>query len=226
MNNRKRIIAAEIVSILAVSSVLLIVRISPLVFAGYVFIVTDIVLAAAMLLQLVDGGMAKYLTNVGMTLALKSALAISAIIAVAVPLCEAVGAAMPLKWFLVIEIFIYAAAALTSLALGAGQEEIERQERKHFATTVKWKNLRLKIETISSRCPAELKRDVSAARDAIRYADPIEDPSFAALDHDIATAVGNLAALVDDGHHETVPSACAQIVAMVRDRAERKKAFH
>lgn len=226
MNNRKRIIAAEIVSILAVSSVLLIVRISPLVFAGYVFIVTDIVLAAAMLLQLVDGGMAKYLTNVGMTLALKSALAISAIIAVAVPLCEAVGAAMPLKWFLVIEIFIYAAAALTALALGAGQDEIERQERKRFAATVKWKNLRLKIESISSRCPTELRRDVSAARDAIRYADPIEDPSFAALDHDIAAAVGNLAALVDGGHHETVPPACARIVAMVHDRAERKKAFH
>ena len=225
MNNRKRIIAAEIVSIAAVTALLLVVPMTPLVYAGYVFVVMDILLAMFMLLQLVDGGLAKYLTNVAMALALKSALAISALVAVAVPICEAFGAVLPLKWFIVIEIFIYAGAALTALVIGAGQDEIERQEQKKFISTAKWKNLRAKAEAMASRCPVEVKRDVTSVRDAIRYSDPVTTQPFAAMDGKIAAAVGDLAILIEDGHFETVPAVCARIVAMVRDRAERKKAF-
>lgn len=223
MNVQKaRIVAAAVIAA-AVESVLFIV--SPrtgLTVAAYIFLLADTAIATAMLWQIANGGISGYLANAAMVLALKSWLALSAIICIAIPVFEASGLfAMPVKWFCAIQCLPFAAMGLTALAVGAGAKEIEDVRAGREEVTDSWRTLRVDIEGIAVNAPSEIRQEVEAVSDAMRYASPISlsGRKESAIGADIAT----LRILVGEGKSDEARKLCAEIVAKVKERSMRQK---
>ena len=223
MNVQKtRIIAAAVIAA-AVASVLFIV--SPrtaLAVAAYIFLLADTAIAAAMLWQIADGGLSRYLANAAMALALKSWLSLSVLLCVALPVLEATGLfSMPVKWFCAIQCLPFAAMGLTALAIGAGSDEIERVEKSRKGATGNWKAFREDIENIAANAPSEIRREVEGVRDAMRYANPMM--SSGDIELDIGHDVIELYALVNKDRFDEARKLCAEITAKVKERSIRQK---
>lgn len=221
MNKQKlRIVVAGLIAIAALTALLVALPFTKLTLTAYLFLVTDIILFLATFWQVVDSGIGRYLTNAAFVLALRPWVLLSAVIGVVFPALELASIyVVPIIWFCVIQIFVFAIAGIIMLVIGAGQEEIERQQARKEQATSAWKMLRCDIEAILARTPAELKRPVGSARDAIRYASPVSYPALASLEYAIRSDVSSLGALID-GRHDGVEALCGKICEEVKHRAD------
>ncbi len=223
MNAQKaRIIAAAVIAA-AVASVLFIVsQHTALTVSAYIFLLADTAIATAMLWQIADGGLSRYLANAAMAFALKSWLALSVLLCIALPVLETVGLfSMPVKWFCAIQCFPFAAMGLTALAIGASGDEIERVGKSRKGATGNWKALRADIENIAANAPSAIRREVEEVRDAMRYASPMM--SSGDYDLDIGHTVIELSILVNKSRFDEVRKLCAEITAKVNERSIRQK---
>ncbi len=223
MNVQKtRIIAAAVIAA-AVASVLFIVTPrTALTVAAYIFLLADTAIAAAMLWQIADGGLSRYLANAAMALALKSWLALSAILCIALPVLEATGLfSMSVKWFCAIQCLPFSAMGLTALAIGASGDEIERVGKSRKGATGNWKAFRVDIESIAANAPSEIRGEVEAVRDAMRYASPMM--SLGDIELDIGHDVIELYTLVNKSRFDEARKLCAEIMAKVKERSIRQK---
>ena len=218
-----RIVAAGLIAIAALTALLIALPFAALTLAAYLFIVADIVLFLATFWQIADSGIGRYLTNAAFVLALRPWVLFSAAISLVFAILELAGIySIPVVWFCVIQIFVFAIAGIVMLVIGAGQEEIERLQNRKEQTTSAWKILRCDIEAIMARTPAEFKRSVGSVRDAIRFASPVSYPALASLEHAIRSDISALGVLIDGGH-DGVEALCRKICEEVKDRANRLK---
>ena len=218
-----RIVTAGLIAIAALTSLLIALPFTALTLVAYLFLVADIVLFLATFWQIADSGIGKYLTNAAFVLALRPWVLLSAAVSVIFSILELAAIySIPVVWFCVIQVFVFAVAGIIMLVIGAGQEEIERQQKHKEQTTSAWKMLRCDIDAIMSRTPTELKRSVGSVRDAIRYASPVSYPALASLEYAIRSDVSALGTLID-GRHEGVETLCRKICDEVKDRANRMK---
>ncbi len=218
-----RIIAAGLIAIAALTALLIALPFASLTLAAYLFIVADIILFLATFWQIADSGIGRYLTNAAFVLAIRPWVLVSAALSVIFPVLELASIySMPIVWFCVIQIFVFAVAGIVMLVIGAGQEEIERQQNQKEQATSSWKKLRCDIEAIMARTPAEFKRSVSSVRDAIRFASPVSYPALASLEHTIRADISALGVLIDGGH-DGVEALCRKICDEVKDRSNRLK---
>ena len=218
-----RIIAAGLIAIAALTALLIALPFASLTLAAYLFIVADIILFLATFWQIADSGIGRYLTNAAFVLAIRPWVLVSAALSVIFPVLELASIyAMPIVWFCVIQIFVFAVAGIVMLVIGAGQEEIEWQQNQKEQTTSTWKMLRCDIEAIMARTPAEFRRSVGTVRDAIRFASPVSYPALASLEHTIRGDISALGVLIDGGH-DGVEALCMKICEEVKDRSNRLK---
>ena len=218
-----RIIAAGLIAIAALTALLIALPFASLTLAAYLFIVADIILFLATFWQIADSGIGRYLTNAAFVLAIRPWVLVSAALSVIFPVLELASIySMPIVWFCVIQIFVFAVAGIAMLVIGAGQEEIERQQNQKEQTTSTWKMLRCDIEAIMARTPAEFRRSVGTVRDAIRFASPVSYPALASLEHTIRGDISALGVLIDGGH-DGVEALCMKICEEVKDRSNRLK---
>ena len=218
-----RIIAAGLIAIAALTALLIALPFASLTLAAYLFIVADIILFLATFWQIADSGVGRYLTNAAFVLAIRPWVLVSAALSVIFPVLELASIySMPIVWFCVIQIFVFAVAGIAMLVIGAGQEEIERQQNQKEQTTSTWKMLRCDIEAIMARTPAEFRRSVGTVRDAIRFASPVSYPALASLEHTIRGDISALGVLIDGGH-DGVEALCMKICEEVKDRSNRLK---
>lgn len=218
-----RIIAAGLIAIAALTALLIALPFASLTLAAYLFIVADIILFLATFWQISDSGIGRYLTNAAFVLAIRPWVLVSAALSVIFPVLELASIySMPIVWFCVIQIFVFAVAGIAMLVIGAGQEEIERQQNQKEQTTSTWKMLRCDIEAIMARTPAEFRRSVGTVRDAIRFASPVSYPALASLEHTIRGDISALGVLIDGGH-DGVEALCMKICEEVKDRSNRLK---
>lgn len=218
-----RIIAAGLIAIAALTALLIALPFASLTLAAYLFIVADIILFLATFWQIADSGIGRYLTNAAFVLAIRPWVLVSAALSVIFPVLELASIySMPIVWFCVIQIFVFAVAGIVMLVIGAGQEEIERQQNQKEQTTSTWKMLRCDIEAIMARTPAEFRRSVGTVRDAIRFASPVSYPALASLEHTIRGDISALGVLIDGGH-DGVEALCMKICEEVKDRSNRLK---
>ena len=218
-----RIIAAGLIAIAALTALLIALPFASLTLAAYLFIVADIILFLATFWQVADSGIGRYLTNAAFVLAIRPWVLVSAALSVIFPVLEIASVySVPIVWFCVIQIFVFAIAGIVMLVIGAGQEEIERQQSQKEQTTSAWKMLRCDIEAIMARTPAEFRRSVGTVRDAIRFASPVSYPALASLEHTIRGDISALGVLIDGGH-DGVEALCMKICEEVKDRSNRLK---
>jgi hypothetical protein len=218
-----RIIAAGLIAIAALTALLIALPFASLTLAAYLFIVADIILFLATFWQIADSGIGRYLTNAAFVLAIRPWVLVSAALSVIFPVLELASIfSMPIVWFCVIQIFVFAIAGIVMLVIGAGQEEIERQQSQKEQTTSAWKMLRCDIEAIMARTPTEFKRSVGTVRDTIRFASPVSYPALASLEHTIRGDISALGVLIDGGH-DGVEALCRKICEEVKDRSNRLK---
>ncbi len=223
MNVQKaRIVAAAVIVASVASALFIVSQKTLLATASYIFLLADTAIASAMLWQAAAGKIGKYLANAAMALALKSGLALSVAVCIAFPVLEAVGLfAMPVKWFCVIQCFIFAAMGLTALAIGAGGDEISRVGNSRAAATGNWKALRADIESMAASAPQEIRRELEEVRDAMRYANPMLSSGDYELiiGHDLV----ELKSRVEQRRFDEARQLCADITAKVKERSIRQK---
>ena len=119
-----RIIAAGLIAIAALTTLLIALPFASLTLAAYLFIVADIILFLATFWQIADSGIGRYLTNAAFVLAIRPWVLVSAALSVIFPVLELASIySMPIVWFCVIQIFVFAVAGIAMLVIGAGQEE-------------------------------------------------------------------------------------------------------
>ena len=226
MNIQKlRIVAAGLLAIAVLAALLyaLPATKTALTLVACLFLVADIVLFLATFWQIADSGMGRYLTNAAFVLALRPWVLISAALSVIFSILELAAIySMPVVWFCVIQIAVFAIAGIVMLVIGAGQEEIERQQARKELVTKDWKMLRCIIEAVMSRTPPELKRPVGSVRDAIRYASPVSYPALDSIEDVIRRDVAALGLLIDE-RHDGVEALCRKICDEVKDRANLLK---
>ncbi len=223
MNVQKaRIVAAAVIVASVASALFIVSQKTLLATASYIFLLAGTAIASAMLWQTAAGKIGKYLANAAMALALKSGLALSVAMCIVFPILEAVGLfAMPVKWFCMIQCFIFAAMGLTALAIGAGGDEISRVGNSREAATGNWKALRADIESIAASAPQEIRREIEEVRDAMRYANPMMSSGDyeMVIGHDLI----ELGSRVDERRFDEARQLCAEITAKVKERSIRQK---
>ena len=223
MNAQKaRIVAAAVIAVAIASILFLVSARTALTVSAYIFLLADTAIATAMLWQIADGGLSRYLANAAMALALKSWLALSVLLCIALPVLDATGLfSMPVKWFCAIQCLPFAAMGLTALAIGAGSDEIERVRKSRKGATGNWKAFRADIESIAANAPSEIRGEVEAVRDAMRYASPMM--SSGDIELDIGHDVIELGTLVNESRFDEARKLCVEITAKVKERSIRQK---
>ena len=127
---------------------------------------------------------------------------------------------MPLRWFLFVQIIFAAVLAIMLLLLGMGKDHIENAGGV-TAKYSNWKLLLADVETVLAKVAPESQNDVTAVRDAVKYADPMSNPALDALEQEIRSNIMQLAGLVEEKKASEVSALCVKIQNQIKDRAKR-----
>ena len=225
MNSQeKRIIAGVLVGIAIPTAIYLLLPKTAVVHFAYISLLLAAVVAGATLWRLSKGGKKDYLTNLAFPLSLKSYIALSALMAVVFSTLDVAGVwSIGWSYYAVLYLILLAVTAWRLLAIGAGQEKSQAVGEAVKAQTSGWKMLQADADSILLAAPAELKADITAVRDAIRFSDPMAKPEIAAQDAAIAKDLSELKALASAGKAAEAQSLCAKLQAAIKDRNNRLK---
>ena len=220
--NEKRIIAAVAVGIAIVTAIYIPLRKDMVVHTAYATLVLAAILAGASLWQLEKKLAQDYITNLAFPLALKFYLGMTVAMAVLFVLLDLAGVwAISFSWYAALQVIIIGFTAWKLLAIGAAQDAILKVGEQVQANVSNWKLLVADADAILKTAPADLHRNVSDLRDAIRYADPMSRSEVAAQEQEIAGGLKQLRDLVREGKADEAKALCARIQDVIEDRANR-----
>ena len=225
MNSQnKRILAGVLVGIAIPTAIYIALPKSAVVHFAFFSLLLAIVIAGASLWRISQGGKKDYITNLAIPLALKSYLLATIAMAVAFTLLHITGTwSINIMYYVALYVIVLALTAWKLLAIGAGQEKIQAVGESVKTQTTGWKMLQADVDSILLTAPSELKADIAAVRDAIRFSDPMTKPEIASLDTAIAKDVSELKALVSAGKVAEAQALCARLQATIKDRNNRLK---
>ena len=216
-----RTLAVALVVLLVLTAFFLLIPHTQLVIVGFVFCILGIAEFFGSLVFLAGSTRKDYLVNTSFPFVTSgyaiAAVAFSFLIA-ALDCCGAW--TMPLRWFLFVQIIFAAVLAIMLLLLGMGKDHIEYAggATEKYAN---WKNLLSNVEAILAKTSAESRKDVTAVRDAVRYADPMSSPALIGLEQEIYAGVTQLAQLVEEKKASDIAALCVQIQNQLKDRSKR-----
>ena len=184
--------------------------------------VACVALAGGALWQLSRVNKDGYLTGLAFPLGLRSALLVSGALSVAAVAFQLAGGwNLPWRWFCVIQLVVLALAGWRMLAIGAGEEVIQKTEEQVTARTAGWKMLRADSEALLLSAPSNAKADFQLVRDAIRYADPGSLPEVSTIEEEIRSHLKQMKELADGG--EDTSAIARRIEQLVSERGTRLK---
>ena len=223
-NHQKRILAGTLVGMAIPTAIYLVLPKTPIVHTAYVFLLFSAVLAGASLWRISTGLQRDYLTNLAFPLALKWYLSATVVLAVVFTLLDLLGTlSMEWTWYAALQVILLCFTAWRLLSIGAGQEVINHVGENVQSKVTSWKMIQADANAILLSATGELRKDVAAVHDAIRYAEPMSKPEIASIDEAISRDVAELKGLVQDGKADEVYALSLQIQNMIQDRANRLK---
>ncbi len=223
-NHQKRILAGTLVGMAIPTAIYLVLPKTPVVHTAYIFLIFSAVLAGASLWRISTGTRQDYLTNLAFPLALKQYLSVTVTLAVVFTLLDLLGTwSMEWTWYVALQVVFLCFIAWRLLSIGAGQEEIHRVGENIKAQVVSWKMIQADVNAILLSTSGELREDIAAVHDAIRYADPMSKPEIVSIDEAISRDIAELKELVQAGKADEVHTLSLQIQNEIQDRANRLK---
>ncbi len=224
MNMRKRILAGVLVGFAIPTVIYILLPKTAVVHFAYVSLLLAVVVAGMSLWQINSGGKKEYLTNLAFPLALKACLLATVSMAVVFTVLQITGVwSINVMYYAALYVIVLALTAWKLLAIGAAQEKIQAVGDAAKAQTTEWKSMQADADAILQTAPSELRNDITAVRDAIRFSDPMSKPEIAALDAAIAKEISELKALASSGKAAEAQALCAKIQTAIKDRNERLK---
>ena len=221
---QKRIVAAMVVGLAIVTAVYLPIQKDAVVHTAYGSLLLAIILSGASLWQLSKTTARDYITNVAFPLALKAYLALTIFMAVLFVALDLTGVwSISFLLYVALSVVIIGLTAWKLLAIGAAQEAIQQVGAQVQMNTSNWKLLQADVDAILQSAPAEMRKEITEVREAIRYADPMSRPEVAAQEQELAMGIGQLQELVKDNKADEVKTVCATLQDVIKDRANRLK---
>ncbi len=220
----KRILAGVLVGMAIPTAIYIILHKTAVVHFAYVSLLIAVLFSGASLWQISKGGRKEYLTNLAFPLVLKSYLSASIAMAVVFVALDLAGVwTNSVSCYMALYVIVLALTAWKLLAIGAAQEKIHEVGDNVKAQTSGWKMLQADVDSLLLNTPEALRKDITAVRDAIRYADPRGIPEVASIDSAIAKDIAELKALAASGKVAEAQTVCERLQTSVKDRANRLK---
>ena len=132
---------------------------------------------------------------------------------------------MPTGWYFFIHALLAGFFIWKMLAMDAGKEMIENTGTAVKIKTSNWKELTLRVSALSASALPEVKKDIAAVYEALRYADPVTDERLNDIENTIAGKIGNISELVSAGKYSEVPQLCQQLLTDIKIRNTQCKTF-
>lgn len=216
--------AAVAVGVAIITAIYIPLQKSAVVHMAYGSLVLAAILAGVALWQLSRTSAKDYITSVAFPLALKGYLAATAAMAVAFVALDLSGVwSIPVLWYAALQVIVIGLTAWKLLAIGAASDAIRETGEQVQENVSNWRLLRADAEAVLRAAPADMRRDITAVRDAIRYADPMSKPEVAAQEQEIAAGIKQLRELVSEHKTFKAKALCGQLQNALRDRANRLK---
>ena len=221
---QKRIIAAVVVGIAVVTAVYIPMNKDAVVHTAYATLVLAALISGASLWQLTRIAARDYITSIAFPLALKAYLIATLGMAVLFVLLDLAGIwSIQVKWYLALQTIVIGLTAWKLLALGAGQDAIRQVDEEVQQKVTNWKLVQADAEAVLQSAPSSMRKDISALRDAIRYADPMSKPEVAAQEEELVAGIETLKTLVAENKADDASALCTRLQNVIRDRANRLK---
>ena len=130
---------------------------------------------------------------------------------------------MPTGWYLFIHALLAGFFIWQLLAMDAGREMIENTGTAVEVKSSNWKELTLRVSILSTSAVPEVKKDISAVYEALRYSDPITDERLKDMENTISGKIGQISELISGGKYSEVPELCRQLLTDIKNRNEQCK---
>ena len=226
MNNHQiRAFAAGFVAILVFLALFLLApHKTPLAISGFACCILGVAVFFGSIAYLASSTKKDYLVNTAFPFVTKGYAVAAILFSLAICLLEQFGVwTMPYLWFLFVQGIFAALLIFKLLALSSGKELVQATGEKVAANYSAWKMLLADVENVLAKTAPESRRDVSAVRDAVQFADPMTSPALQSLEQDIRRNVDALAGFVAAKKQEDIAAVCVQIQDQIKDRANRLK---
>lgn len=223
-SHQKRTLVAAVVAILVLTALLLLIPKTPLVISGYLFSMLGVVEFFGSLFYLAGSSRKDYLLNTSFPYATRGYAVAAIFFSILVVVLEHFDVwTMKTGWFAFVQILFAAGLILMLLMLSSGKELVESTGEKVAVKYSNWKLLLADVEAILAKTAPESRKDVTALRDAVKYADPMSDPTVDGIEQEIRGNIAQLAQLAEEKKVPEISTLCVTIQDQIRDRANRLK---
>jgi hypothetical protein len=133
--------------------------------------------------------------------------------------------------FLVGHVILLGVFTLLLLATSAGKDEIDRIGENTRAKVTDWRLLVADIAAVREKVTkghpdvAAVLQAIESVHDALRYSDPMSNPTLESIETGVRSAVADLVAAVESGRMAEVSGLADQVQTRLRDRNNRLKAL-
>ena len=219
---QKRTLVAAIVALLVLTALLILIPKTPIVITGYLFSVLGIVEFFGSVAYLAGSTKKDYLVNTAFPYVTRGYAIAAIVFSFLIASLDCFGIwTMPVGWFIFVQIFFVAVLIVKFLMLGTGKGLVETTGDTVAAKYSNWKSLLADVEAVLAKVSPESQNDVTAVRDAVKYADPMSNPALNALEQEIRSNIAQLADLVEEKKTSEVSALCVKIQNQINDRAKR-----
>ena len=223
-SHQTRTLIAAIVAILVLTALLLLVPKTPLVITGYLFSVLAAVEFFGSLIYLAGSSKKDYLLNTSFPYATRGYAFLAIFFSILMAALEHFDVwTMSTGWFAFVQILFAAGLILMLLMLSSGKELVENTGEKVAVKYSNWKLLLADVEAVLAKTAPESKKDVTAVRDAVKYADPMSDPAVDGIEQEIKGNVAQLAQFAEERNALEINALCIKIQDQIKDRQNRLK---
>lgn len=132
---------------------------------------------------------------------------------------------LPLGWFIFLQTLLAVFFIWKLLAMDSGKEYIEAVGTKVKIRISRWKDFALRVSTLLPIADQEVKKDISAVYDALRYADPMSDERLNDIENAIDKKIIQLSDKVKCKNNQETVDLCQQLLTDIKIRNEQCKAY-
>lgn len=119
-------------------------------------------------------------------------------------------------------IIVFAFFFTMLVLMNTGKEYIESVEQKVAIKRQFIKDISNELGSIKENAPVEVKKDIQAVIDAVRYSDPMSGEAVATIENDIEDNVTRLSLKTDP---EQIKELCITLIRQIKDRNNRVRSI-
>ena len=226
MNHNFRIFLGGVIGVVILTVLFFLLPRDGVLITAYVFALFAVAVMCISLLWTANRSGGEYVTSAAFPVAAYSYASLNIVVSVLVVALKYFDFyALSTGWFCFIHILIAGLFGWKILAMDAGREIIEERGAEVAVKTSNWKKLVMDLTSIASIADTEVKSQVTAVKDAARYADPMTCDELFDIESTIADKIAKLGSAVKAHSNAEIPTMCQELLLEIKQRNELCKAY-